>query len=111
MYVKDNKGKSILWVDKSRKDDIGLMEFEGKNPIIINNADTFFKSHEQHGFKIDADFTLNGFNVLTNACKQNADNLGNYAKNLKSHVKSIKQLGKSVKELTKIIGKIENRKV
>lgn len=58
MYVQDRKGKSILWVDKSRKDDIGLNEFEGEDPIKINNASTFFDSHEKHKFKVDADHIL-----------------------------------------------------
>jgi len=58
MYVQDKKGKSILWVDKSRKDDIGLEEFEAEDPIKINNADTFFDSHQKHGFKVDADYIL-----------------------------------------------------
>lgn len=107
MYVKDEKNKSILWVDKSRKDDIGLKEFEGKNPITINNADTFFKSHESHGFKVDADFTLNAINSLTIACTDNAQNLGNYAKHLKAHVGSIIELGSSVKNLTEIISEFK----
>ena len=58
MYVQDKKGKSILWVDKSRKDDVGLDEFEGEDPLMINNAGTFFDSHEKHKFKIDADHIL-----------------------------------------------------
>ena len=58
MYVQDRKGKSILWVDKSRKDDIGLDEFEGEDPLKINNAGTFFDSHEKHNFKVDADHIL-----------------------------------------------------
>jgi len=58
MYVQDKKGKSILWVDKSRKDDVGLDEFEGEDPLMINNASSFFDSHEKHNFKIDADHIL-----------------------------------------------------
>lgn len=103
MYVEDKKGKTILWVDKSRKDDIGLDEFEGEDPLIINNADTFFKSHEKHGFKVDADFTLNGFQTLTKASVQNAKNLNDYAVHLKAHVESVKQLGNAVQELTKVV--------
>lgn len=110
MYVEDKKGKTILWVDKSRKDDIGLDEFEGEDPLIINNADTFFKSHEKHGFKVDADFTLNGLNVLTNACKDNAKNLNDYAVHLKAHVESVKQLGSAVTELTKVVKEIKYKK-
>lgn len=58
MYVQDKKGKSILWVDKSREDDIGLDEFEGEDPMMINDAGSFFDSHEKHGFKVDADHIL-----------------------------------------------------
>lgn len=58
LYVKERGNKTILWVDKSRKDDIGLQEFEGEDPIKINNADTFFDSHQKHGFKVDADYIL-----------------------------------------------------
>jgi len=75
MYVQDKKGKSILWVDDSRKDDIGLKEFEGEDPIIINNADTFFSSHEKHNFKVDADFTLKAISGLTNAQLQTGKQL------------------------------------
>jgi hypothetical protein len=107
MYVKDNRGKAVLWVDKSRKDDIGLTEFEGKSPITINSADTFFKSHEKHGFKVDADFTLKCVNNLTNACSENAQNLNNYAQHLTAHVKSVQQLGESVKELTKVVKELK----
>lgn len=53
MYVQDKKGKSILWVDKSRKDDIGLEEFEGEDPVTINSADNFFESKEKTGWKDD----------------------------------------------------------
>lgn len=54
MYVQDRKGKSILWVDKSRKDDVGLDEFEGEDPMKINSADNYFQSHEETGWKNDA---------------------------------------------------------
>lgn len=53
MYVKDERGKSILWVDKSRKDDIGLEEFEGKDPLTMNTADDFFDSKLKTGWKDD----------------------------------------------------------
>lgn len=53
MYVQDKKGKTILWVDKSRKDDIGLEEFEGEDPLVINKADNFFESKERTGWVDD----------------------------------------------------------
>lgn len=53
MYVKNEKNKTIIWVDDSRKDDIGLKEFESGNPILINNADNFFESKEKTGWKDD----------------------------------------------------------
>ena len=45
MEIKDKGNKSIIWVDDSKEDDIGLKEFEGSNPLEVNNADNLFKSH------------------------------------------------------------------
>lgn len=103
MYVEDKKGKSILWVDKSRKDDVGLEEFEGPDAITINNADSFFSSHEKHNFKVDADFTLKAIGKLTENTAQNTKNLNDYAVHLKSHVESVQKLGIAVEQLTEII--------
>lgn len=47
MDIKDKGNKSILWVDDSKDDDIGLKEFEGVSPIEVNNADNLFESHER----------------------------------------------------------------
>jgi len=54
LYVQNRGNKTILWVDSSRKDDIGLEEFEGDNPMMINSADNFFNSHEQTGWRNNA---------------------------------------------------------
>lgn len=54
LYVKNKGNKTILWVDDSRKDDVGLTEFEGEDPMMINNADTFFDSHEKTNWKNNA---------------------------------------------------------
>ena len=51
LYVKNRGNKTTLWVDSSRKDDQGLEEFEGGDPIEINNADAYFKSHEKMDWK------------------------------------------------------------
>ncbi len=53
LYVKNVGNKTILWVDKSRKDDIGLDEFEGEDPLKINSADNFFSSKDKTGWKDD----------------------------------------------------------
>lgn len=102
MYVKDNRGKAILWVDKSRKDDIGLNEFEGKEPLIINNADTFFQSHEKHGFKVDADFTINSINKLTLAQIKGETQLTAYAEQNKEHLALIKEYREESRESRKL---------
>lgn len=54
LNVKNKGNKTILWVDASRKDDQGLEEFEGSDPLKINSADDFFDSHEKTGWKNDA---------------------------------------------------------
>lgn len=112
MYVKDKRGKSILWVDKSMKDDIGLEEFEGEDPIIINNADTFFDSHEKHKFKVDADYTLKAINKLIAAQLESSLQLTKYEEQNKEHLKLI-QLYKEESEfnkkvMLKILEKFEN---
>lgn len=110
MYVRNEKNKAILWVDASRKDDINLKEFEGTNAIEINNADTFFNSHEKQNWKVDADFTLKAIGGLTQATAQNTKNLDSYAQHLSAHVESIKKLGAGVEELTKIVKELKGGK-
>jgi len=65
MYVKSKGDKAILWVDDSRKDDVGLKEFEGKDPITINVADKYFESHEKTGWKVTPSFLLEAINGVT----------------------------------------------
>ena len=67
MEVKDKGNKSILWVDDSKEDDIGLKEFESSNPLIVNNANTLFESHLRTSWKVTPEFTLEAINKLTNA--------------------------------------------
>ena len=100
LYVKNEGNKAIIWVDNSRKDDIGLNEFEVNTPLRANSADDYFKSQEATGWKVTPEFVLN-------VTAQNAQNLGNYAKHLKAHVESVKVLGEGVKKLTKIIEELE----
>lgn len=99
LYVKEKGDKTILWVDASRKDDIGLEEFEGGDPIRINSADNLFQSHEKTGWKVTPEFTLNSFNEAGQMIKQNAANLDYYAKHLGSHVESVQILGKRVDQM------------
>jgi hypothetical protein len=103
LYVKEKGNKTILWVDDSRKDDIGLKEFEAADPLKINAADEYFNSHERTGWKVTPEFSLKIFNEAGELIKKNAENLEYHAENMRSHVIAVQQLGKSVQELTEII--------
>lgn len=109
MDVQDKKGKSILWVDKSRKDDVGLDEFEGEDPIMINNADSFFDSHEKHKFKVDADYTKKGFDKVNKEVanlKGVFPSMEEYNKNLKLHIEVQQEQLKTQKETQRILSLI-----
>lgn len=58
MYVRNHGNKAILWIDNSRKDDIGLEEFEGDDPQRVNLADKYFESHEKTDWKVTPESTL-----------------------------------------------------
>lgn len=97
LYVKDKGNKAILWVDDSRKDDIGLKEFEGKDPRTINNADTFFKSHEEHNFKHDADFIDKGFDNTNKAIIESSHQIKFLAENQIQQGKDIKEFASQIR--------------
>jgi len=103
MYVKNKGNKAVLWVDDSRKDDVGLKEFEGKDPLTINVADKYFESHEETNWKVTPSFVLKAINGVT-------QNQVMFDKNFQSHLQVIKQLGDAVDELTKEISKLKNDK-
>jgi len=102
LYVKEKGNKTILWVDNSRKDDIGLTEFEGDDPLRINQADKYFQSHEDTSWQVTPEFCLKSFNEAGELIKKNAQNLDHYAKHLQSHIKSVEQLGANVGTQNKI---------
>lgn len=108
LYVKNRGNKTILWVDDSRKDDIGLTEFEGNDPIKINSADNYFESHEETDWKVTPEFTLEALNKTTGMIQKNTEHLGFHAENMRSHVKVVQQLGEGVKELTETIKKMKD---
>ena len=98
MDIKDKGNKSILWVDDSRKDDIGLKEFEGKNPIEINRADKLFESHEKTNWDVTPEFVLNGLNKLAiNQSKQNED-ISLFAEQLNKHIPAYEGMATMLKE-------------
>jgi len=103
LYVKERGNKTILWVDDSRKDDIGLKEFEGEDPMRVNSADEYFNAHERTGWKVTPEKVLQTFNEAGELIKKNAEHLEYHAENMRSHVAAVQILGESVKELTKII--------
>lgn len=93
LYVKDKGNKAILWVDDSRKDDINLKEFEGKDPLKINNADKYFNSHEKTGWKVTPEYNLknqeetnNQINKLTGAIAETGLQLIEYKEQNKEHL-------------------------
>jgi hypothetical protein len=93
LYVKDRGNKSILWVDSSREDDIGLQEFEGNDPLRINSADEYFQSHERTGWKVTPEFMLGSINKVT-------QNQMIFAENMRSHIDAVQKLGNAVEKLT-----------
>jgi len=118
LYVQDMKGKTILWVDDSRKDDKGLTEFEGHDPLKINNADTFFKSHDDTNWKNDAHVTeantkkIEGHDSVIN---KSMEVLEGYSKQIALHLrveqKQETHLGNQERHLleqTKIMGEIRD---
>jgi len=106
MYVQDKNGKAILWVDKSRKDDIGLEEFEGTNPIKINSADNFFKSKDKTGWKDEtpkveenSEKIMNHDKVIEKSMKV----LEGYSKQISFHLKVEQAQLKTQKETQRIL--------
>jgi hypothetical protein len=81
MYVKNEKNKSILWVDDSRKDDRKLKEFEAGDPIKANTADKYFEEHEKTGWKLTPLFLM---------------------ENLKEAKGNFKEIGEAIKESSKL---------
>lgn len=110
MYVQDKKGKSILWVDKSRKDDIGLEEFESDDPQTINNADDFFESKEKTGWKDDTPQVEKNTKDIKDHDKvinKSMDVLEKYAEQISLHLEVEKEQLTTQKEIQKLLKKLE----
>lgn len=101
MYIRNNRNKVILWIDNSRKDDIGLEEFESKDPLKINSADNYFNSHEKTDWKVTPEFVLDSIGETSNQIKKNAENLNYHAENMKAHVGATKNLSKAANQISK----------
>jgi len=108
LTIKDEGDKSTLWVDDSRKDDLGLKEFEGSNPIEINKADNFFESCERTDWEVTPEFILTAFNktnIILNGEIQKNKQLGNtitlLEKQIKSHLELIKEWRKEAETTRK----------
>lgn len=111
MYVKDHRGKSLMWVDKSRKDDIGLQEFESEDPILINNSDTFFNSHEDTGWKNNAYAIENNTKEIKDQKKvltKSMQVLEGYAQQISLHLKVEQAQEKHLKDQTEIFKEIKD---
>jgi DNA-binding transcriptional regulator GbsR (MarR family) len=101
MEVKDKGNKSILWVDDSKEDDIGLKEFEGIKPLDVNNADKLFESHEKTNWKVTPEFTMEALNKLIEVNTNLRNDLNYVAKNQISHVRLIEKASKVMDKLDK----------
>lgn len=108
LYVQDIKGKTILWVDDSRKDDLGLKEFEAHDPLKVNNADTFFKSHDDTNWKNDAHVTENNTKEIANL-KRVFPAMEEYNKNLKLHIAVQEEQLKTQKQIQILLTKLNGR--
>ena len=106
MDIKDKGNKSILWVDDSKEDDIGLKEFEGINPLEVNNADNLFKSHVRTNWKVTPEFELEAINKLTNAQLESNRQLLEFTEQIKSHLLLINEYRKENKAWRKNESKV-----
>lgn len=97
--IKDKGNKSILWVDDSKEDDIGLKEFEGKNPIEINNADKLFESHLRTGWKVTPEYILNGFDEMKKDRDEFRKEIKEFAIALNKHIPAYEGMGLYVQKL------------
>ncbi len=100
LYVKEKGNKTILWVDNSRRDDIGLEEFEGDDPLQINSADNYFESHERTKWKVTPENVLKMFNAAGELIKKNAENAQYYGNNQVTHVRLMKNIDKNLQKQT-----------
>ena len=110
MYVEDKRGKSILWVDKSRKDDVGLEEFEGEDPMKINKADGFFESKDRTGWKDDTPQVEDNSKKIKDHDKvldKSMEVLEGYAKQISLHLKVEEGQLKTQKETQRILALME----
>jgi len=103
LEVKNINNKSILWVDDSKKDDVGLKEFEGSNALKINKADEYFKDCDKTNWEVTPSFVLTAIKGVT-------DNQIMFDKNFQSHLKVIRQLGEAVDRLTKEVTEFKDAK-
>lgn len=111
LYVKDKGNKAILWVDDSRKDDIGLKEFEGKDPIKINTADDHFDSHEKTEWKYDAYAVKNNKEKVEDHDKvieKSMKVLEGYAKQIALHLRVEQAQEKHLDNQTKLFKEIRD---
>jgi hypothetical protein len=112
--VKNKGNKTILWVDDSKKDDIGLKEFEGSDPQKINKADKYFEDQEKTNWEVTPSFLMENINKLTdNQSKQHQD-IMLFAEQLNRHIPAYEGMSKitgmlleEIKDLKKEIAKIK----
>ena len=115
LTVKNMKNKTILWVDDSKKDDVGLKEFEGEDPVTVNSADKLFDSHERTGFKVTPEHNLKHqaetnkqIKELAKQSNKNAKNLDYHAENMRSHITVVKRIGKGVDKQNELFNRMVN---
>lgn len=108
LYVKEKGNKTILWVDNSRKDDVGLEEFEADDPLRANAADEYFNSHERTGWRVTPEKVLEMFSEAGELIKKNAENLNYYGEQVVAHVGLMKNIDANLHRQTELFEKISN---
>lgn len=99
LYVKDKGNKAILWVDDSRKDDMGLKELEGKDPMQIDKIDEYCEDvFIKHKGEVNASFVLNSLNQLNLAQVEGARQLTKYEEQNKEHLALIQDYREESKQ-------------
>ena len=108
LYVKEKGNKTILWVDNSRKDDVGLEEFEGSDPIKINKADDFFESKDKTGWRDETPEVKKNKKEIANL-KGVFPAMKEYNKNLKLHTEVQEEQLKTQKEMQQLLFKLNSK--
>lgn len=96
MRIRSDDGNIWMWIDDSK----GLSELENNQVSVSRQVQNFWNSNRKHGFKVDADFILKGFDKTNKVAQKNAEQLGSFADNQMTHVGLMKNIDKNLQKQT-----------